>query len=254
MNSNFCRLRDFISQTAAPSMISKESAAIWCYLMESQRSLGIQGNFLEIGAFRGHATSVMALHADKSEAVFLIDTDIKENEIRSNISKLTQNSDLNLTFILGDSLSVQKTGLLQKHYASFRWIHVDGEHSYDAVMSDLDMAVQTMKPEGLIVVDDFFNIASACITDAVFTYLRLFPHKVCMPLCGFNKAYIASPRFFGKYRDLTGPPLIEFLETNDIQATLSENAHSTEIAYRSVLKQHGGMRCRGIGFMKETFT
>ena len=148
--------RQWESSTAhwsEPSMIGKESAAIWFWLNEQQRESGVAGNFLEVGTFRGHAASVMAAMAG---------------------------------------------------------------------------------PE-------------------VFTFLERHPHELCMFLCGFNKAYLARPKYLAQYRRSCGPSLITYLERCGLECTLCENAHSTELDYRSLVSRVGDVRYRGIGFMQRDF-
>jgi hypothetical protein len=149
---------------------------------------------------------------------------------------------------------VLHTGRLRDRFGTFRWVHVDGQHSHDAVMSDLYLATDAVSQNGVVVVDDFFNIGSACVTNAVFDFLGRERHRARMFLCGYNKAYLATPQFLGLYLGACGEELIEYLDAVSIPTTLAENAFSTELDYRSLLARTGDIRYRGIGFMKRDFT
>jgi predicted O-methyltransferase YrrM len=233
-----------------PSMIAKESAAIWFYLGQHQRSMGVEGGFLELGTFRGHAASVMAAMSRPGEGLVLVDIAVQEEATRRNVGRAGDAAQPRLRFVEGDTRQILAKDSLRDCYGECRWVHVDGEHSADGATNDLWLALRALHPDGLIVVDDFFNIASACITHAVFSFLDQHPHELRMFLCGFNKAYLARPKYVGQYRELCAGSLVEYLEKCGIEATLSENAHSTELDYRSVLPRRGGIRYRGVGFMR----
>lgn len=246
-------LRQGLTRVSQPCMISQESVALWCYLADVQRRHGIGGQFLEIGAFEGHAAAVMAKLATPAEKVTLLDIELREAAIAASRVHIAGPHAAPFELVAGDSRVIARRGQLRERYGTFRWIHVDGEHSYDAVMSDLELAADALSPGGLIVVDDFFNVASACVSHALFTFLDQNPHRARMFLCGFNKAYLAAPKHLGTYRDACDQALIAFLEGVGVEATLSENAFSTELDYRSVLARQRGVVHRGIGFMREAF-
>jgi hypothetical protein len=76
---------------------------------------------------------------------------------------------------------------------SYRWIHIDGEHTEVAVAHDLALASSLLGERGIITVDDFFSPVYPQITFAVIDYIRAHPKSLMMFLCGFDKGYLCHP-------------------------------------------------------------
>ena len=228
--------------------LNTQSAAIWDLLLKHQQTnLGISGNIGEIGVWYGFASGLSAVHLQADEELFLIDKYLRKQEVADNIAKTSGKKIEAINWIQADSISVRKKEKLKDYFDSFRWFHVDGEHSYDGVMSDLELALQCVHQGGIIVVDDFFNISSASITEAVFHFLDRYKHLVCMFCCGYNKAYLSSPKFLKHYRDAVYYNIIDILENLNVKVMLAQNGWSTEFDYISVVSRAQNYKLQKIG-------
>lgn len=69
----------------------------------------------------------------------------------------------------------------------FQLMHIDGEHTYQAVRFSLDHLDSTLMPGGWLVVDDFLHPGFPGISEAVHTHPR-FRHDLIPVAYGFNKA------------------------------------------------------------------
>jgi len=87
----------------------------------------------------------------------------------------------------------QKQFLDGKIMEKFLLVHIDGEHTFKAVVDFLDEAEKVLKENALIIVDDFFNAGYPGISEAVYTHKNY--KKTIFPIFyGFNKAvFIYKP-------------------------------------------------------------
>ncbi|MBT4651906.1 MAG: class I SAM-dependent methyltransferase [Candidatus Pacebacteria bacterium] len=86
---------------------------------------------------------------------------------------------------------------LRKQSPEFSIIHVDGEHSYNAVKDLLDNLPSILKPGGIIIIDDILNIGFPGIAEALFRHHNY--KKTLFPLVyAFNKGVFIykSAKFF----------------------------------------------------------
>ena len=181
-----------------PGWFWPESAAIWDCLLTFQKEAGIQGNFLEIGVFCGKSASLSTLHARDVETCLFVDLKIPK-EVRSTINQIKSE---NVIYSEMPSSEIARSGILITNARSFRWIHVDGEHSGPGVMTDLDIASELLSENGVIVIDDFFSAAYPQISAAVFQWLQTKPLRFQLFLVGYNKAYMcrmSAARFYTRF-------------------------------------------------------
>jgi hypothetical protein len=245
--------RDLIARSTAGGGLSSYSLGAWDVLLDAQAERGVKGNFLEIGVWTGIGLSAMGLRAAPDEDVVGIDLYIQRDPVRDNYEAVTGRPFGKLRFLEQSSIAVRKAGALQMEQGSFRWIHIDGEHSFDAVCSDLELAMDLMADDGIVVVDDFYNIGSAGITEAVYFMLGRHPHRLRMFLAGLNKAYIAAPRAFGYYRNYCLNHLPDRLARDfDAPITIARVGHSTEIDYLTFFERIGNYAAMEIGKLHET--
>lgn len=227
--------------------LSRGSATVWDLLFQYQKKEGILGNIAELGVFHGFTSRFDGLYLEEQEHLFLIDKFMQKEVVSKNLCKISGSLPKNLHWFSLDSMSVRKRDLLKDYVDSFRWFHIDGEHSYDAVVSDLELAVQCVSREGIIVVDDFFNIGSVGITEALFWFLSYNKHLVRMFCCGFNKAYLCSPMYLKYYRDLVYYNIVDMLESTGIDVMVIQNGWSTEIDYISIAPRFNNKKAQKIG-------
>lgn len=184
--------REFAS---LPGWFYQESVAIWDILLTFQAQSVLEGNLLEIGVWRGKSATLMALHAKPENTCVFVDPEIPE-PVRALIGKIKSD---HVIYAEMKSSGLFRTPLLAGYPRSFRWIHIDGEHSGPAVINDLDIARILLSEEGVIAIDDFFSPAFPQITGAVFKWLAAHPLEFELFLVGYNKGYLCRHREFARY-------------------------------------------------------
>lgn len=184
-----------ITELEAPSM------HLFAQLLDYQAQLQIAGDVLEIGVFRAGTAALIATKLQPPERLFLIDPTQDEARNRRTIETFAKVRPEQLVFHVQDSLAVNKwrEQILTPQVPLVRFAHIDGEHSYDAVYSDLELARRYLTGGGLLVLDDIFNMNSACCTHAMFDYLHAQPLVQCVAM-GFHKAYLCESRHVPAYR------------------------------------------------------
>jgi predicted O-methyltransferase YrrM len=234
-------VKEYQEKLGSITELCLESAAILEALLNFQARTQVQGDILEIGVFRAGTASLLAKFLAKSERLFLIDPfqDIQKNaETIVSFSGIDQDR---LLFVRADSQVVnkQREHKLAPLNPRFRMVHIDGEHSYDAVMSDLDLATRFLAPGGIVVLDDIFNINSACCTQALFDYLASSKRLQCIAL-GFNKAYLCESRYLGRYHRLFTELPEGLQSTHGAHIRLCFNSWSGERTYVSMSRCEPG--------------
>ncbi|PHV62800.1 class I SAM-dependent methyltransferase [Cyanobacterium aponinum] len=126
-------------------------------LLGLQLITGITGDILEIGVLQGATIAFLATSLAEKERAFLIDPYQNLNHIKDVIATFAQvNLEQMLCFPFDSKIMAKRHAhFLGNHYPSFRFIHIDGEHSYDAVYSDINLAYKYLGEGGLIVLDRY---------------------------------------------------------------------------------------------------
>ncbi len=220
------------TELGAITELTEPSLHIFVRLLEWQKQRNIAGDMLEAGVFRAGTASLLAAHLDQKERLFLIDPYQDANANRQTIERFAKVNSEQLVFHVVDSIAVNKwrERMLSPAVPLVRFAHIDGEHSYDAVYSDLDLARRYVTGGGLIVLDDIFNMNSACCTHAMFDYLRDQP-LVQLVAMGFRKAYLCESRHIASYRKFfVGLPEV-LAKTADVHVRLSFNSWAHERSY-----------------------
>jgi predicted O-methyltransferase YrrM len=169
-----------------------ESQAIWDCLLGWQESKKIAGNMMEIGVYHGKSALLMAHHASENETCLYVDPILNEQTCARLNSAHAGGPEKN-EFIKAISEPLDHPQFLAKWQKSFRWFHIDGEHTGMAVATDLKIADALLHRQGILSLDDFLSPAYPQITQAVFHYLAQNPTRLCLVLCGFNKGYLCRP-------------------------------------------------------------
>lgn len=165
-----------------------EAAATWDVLLDLQgtRLCGALG---EIGVYHGKSAALLALHLRENEQLYLVDTaDRPEIAFLRRLVRPEQ-----ITMLVGRSSHLPAMAPSIPHLRQFRWIHIDGEHTGEALVNDLRLASLALHDEGIICLDDFFSHMYPQLTAATFQFLATHPHELTLVLCGQNKGYLCRP-------------------------------------------------------------
>jgi predicted O-methyltransferase YrrM len=175
---------------------SAESAAIWDTLLGYQEANAICGNLLEIGVFQGKSAAMAALHSQPKETCVLVDP-MPLDEVHQRIDQIAPAA--KCQYLQELSQYLPRYPFVGEAARDFRWIHIDGEHSAQAVSSDLALAERLLSDRGILVLDDFFSPGYPQITQALFRFLEATPGRLTLVLCGYNKGYLCRPRAAREY-------------------------------------------------------
>jgi predicted O-methyltransferase YrrM len=179
-----------------PGWFSRESAAIWDTLLSYQEASKIGGNLLEIGVFQGKSAAMAALHSQPNETCLFVDP-MPLEEVRQRMEQIAP--DAKCQYLQESSQYLLRYPFVGQAARDFRWIHIDGEHSAQAVSNDLAVAEMLLSDRGMLVLDDFFSPCYPQITQALFRFLEATPGRLTLVLCGYNKGYLCRPRAAREY-------------------------------------------------------
>jgi predicted O-methyltransferase YrrM len=160
-------------------MSSRFAAGICGHLLKRQSSLGIKGPIVEIGTFEGRFLIAMAMALAPGERALGIDTfDWPDAGVIDRLkANLTQHSVADIIDVWqaksGDLTTPDMAKRLGGQKA--RFIHVDGDHSEDALAHDLNLAASLLHAEGLICLDDMLHPAYPFLVATVRDFLRAQP-------------------------------------------------------------------------------
>lgn len=161
-------------------MSSRFSAAICTHLIRRQSDLGIVGPLAEIGVYMGRFFIAMALGAAENEKAVAIDqftwpdAGVKY-QFLANCLKYGLSED-NLAVIKSDSRSLSVSDIQAAAGAPIRFWHVDGDHTRQSLANDLDLALRTLHPKGIICLDDMLHPHYPLLVVGLFEWLEKNPH------------------------------------------------------------------------------
>ena len=135
-----------------PGWFYPESAAIWDTLLSYQTASNIYGNLLEIGVFQGKSAAMAALHRQGEETCILVDP-LPLKGARQRIESVLPEA--KCEYIQEMSQHLPRHAFVRDAARDFRWIHIDGEHSAQAMQNDLAIAESLLSDRGILVIDDF---------------------------------------------------------------------------------------------------
>lgn len=204
-NSNIEKDNDFfIEQNLLDRMngwFSPASHAIFSIFLKYQIQNKIKGNLCEIGVWEGKSASIICKNAQELEKIFLVDPLLNKytESVMRNIDNICRTIPNNLVMCNIESDNLFSIGEMRKLFHSFRFIHIDGCHTGSNIYSDLVTAEKLLTNDGIVVVDDYFNISYTQITEALYKYLYINPYSFRIFCVGFNKAYLCRPNVYSKY-------------------------------------------------------
>lgn len=223
-----------------------ESAIIISAILEFQDESKVIGSMAEIGVFRGFGASLFASYLSGEEKIFLIDPFVEKYQFIDSIVECSGHAIENkLEHIKLDSTYLARNSQLFNHH-DLRFFHIDGEHSFDAVLSDLTLAARSISNSGVIVIDDFFNPACPAVTHAVFSYIDKHAIDLSIFLIGYNKAYLCRNRSLGFYRRFI-VDLPQILYNRSYSCQLTSGGFSFERTYSGICSKDTDKQYQIIG-------
>ncbi len=167
------------------------SMALFTLFIRRQTGLGVQGDFIEFGVFRGRSAAVIAQNAPRDSEIHLVEVaDYPE------VAKLTPLHD-RLRFHKARSEDLARE-CGPGEFANIQFSHHDASHYFTNVRTELEFMKHRMSPGGLIVLDDF-NFVYSQVIAAYFEmrYVRNFEYEVFLIAGG--KAYLCHKDLFEQW-------------------------------------------------------
>lgn len=164
-------------------------------LLEATRGLG--GDLAELGVLYGASAALVGAARQEGEVFTVVDLFGKESSDDSNAAEnessyagLTRAAfEANMMRVVGELPTIiedySSTIVEHAHLGSHRFVHVDASHLYDHVVGDVRAARALLKPDGIVVFDDFRAEhtpgVAAAVWQAVLTEglrpVAVSPHK-----------------------------------------------------------------------------
>jgi len=232
---------------------SVESAALWDSLLGLQTERGQAGHLLEIGVHHGKSAALIAMHADpRRESCVLVDRYLAEPHVRHALPLAGRTLDDSIQLMRVDSTRLAVEPLVVAGFAQFRWIHIDGEHTARAVMSDLALAHALLGEDGIVCVEDFFNWWYPQITEAVLRYCCDNSEHFQLFLCGYDKAYLARPRVKHDLLEHCADRVVEDMEERGVASMVTKTSWPAELNCFGIGGRHENRTHRGPDWDEDT--
>lgn len=199
-----------------------QSEAVWSFLLTQQNNSQISGNFLELGVYHGRSSHLAAQFLSNDEICILVDiNDI--SEVSRRMGKYRQDP----IIIQSPSHLINKSKTTAYHN-SCRLIHIDGDHSGHAVITDLNISLDYIGQRGIICIDDYYSARYPQITAATYKWMDLHP-DYRMIMCGFNKAYLVHVRDYDLYDSLIRQYLQSYMDSCGEEVSLSKTTYAHDM-------------------------
>ncbi|SDS27168.1 class I SAM-dependent methyltransferase [Opitutus sp. GAS368] len=193
--------------------LADTSIAVWDSLLEYQKTRYITGHLGEIGVYKGKSATILAHHQCSGEELWLVDFSNFIDEAKINLASITPNE---IRYIKQKSVELFRSPDLATHRRTFRWFHIDGEHTGQAVATDLAIAHELLADDGIICIDDFLNPAYPQISAATFAFLQAHRFELTLFACGYNKGYMVRPTYARHYLQMIRDTLAKELRARGL--------------------------------------
>lgn len=155
-------------------------------------------NALEIGTWHGRSAVIFSSYINDRKGFFWgIEPEPQRAQItEDNCKKVCPNGTIKIERKLSNDSEILKNKL--------PWVdivHIDGEHTYNAVYHDLDIVKPSLFRDAIIILDDFYFDLYPQITQAAYKWLDNNPDYVLLAV-GACKGIICNKMCYKKYADI----------------------------------------------------
>ncbi len=207
--------------------LTRTDYEIMTSLMDAQDASNLKGSAAEIGVHHGKSFVVLASRNEVSYAIDIFDMQ-EYNTDKSGSGDLEAfRSNLRRFGIRDNRVIIDKrmsgdvfADDILNHVGPVRIFHIDGGHHLDAIQHDVQLAIESSAPHGVIVIDDMFRPAWPEVSQGVFTSAPLKDGDFVLFAVGFNKGYWCRREFVGQFR--------QALKENAFLSALVSSEYQTE--------------------------
>jgi hypothetical protein len=235
--------------TTLPGWFFRRSSAIWDCLLSYQDGAKIGGHFLEVGVWRGKSALLSAMHAKRGELCLFVDPAL---HCRTEAA-LQAATEARCVFMREASVALHRSALMSSHARTFRWIHIDGEHSGTTVYDDMTIGCRLLGEQGVLILDDFFSPIWPQITKAAFEFCMRHGNELALFLCGDNKGYFCRPRHMALYMNyIGGKMLLDMKARGDGDITICKTTVADDMNCFGIVSRFKGRDYVGPDWDKNT--
>lgn len=162
--------------TKVQGFISPRAARAISAILTHQQDRKLVGSLAEIGAFCGKTMVGMALAGNPGERVIGIDIfpdDMAQRLFNTLKMALPVETGAKVQLVKIDSTTLEPIDWMKLLAQPARFVHIDGDHTYNAVLSDLQLAGSYLAAEAVVVIDDFLHDWYPDVTEGVLNGLRV---------------------------------------------------------------------------------
>ena len=153
------------------------------------------GDHLELGVKNGGSAFLHMLLMRPEEEICLVDR--QRTMIFDRSFRMLEESVQRRVHYVRALTTAPETDALRER--SFRWIHIDAGHGRAQVLADLERYEPTLRGDGLLVMDDFFQGRLPEVTEAIYQFLHERQPNLRPTLVAFNKAYFCRSELYDAY-------------------------------------------------------
>lgn len=210
-----------------------DQAALMESLLNFQKYNNISGDIFEFGIFHG-------------KSLALLDNFINDNENLIGVDFLTDKNELdnlglkNFKYIKDYNFNLINNEYFTSEYRKCRFIHIDSGHSAQEVFNNLEYAHNLCMTNGIVCIDDLFTYKHPQVTEAIFHYLFLYPHRFKIVICAFDKCILVRPDFFTKLYTYATSDLCNDINNLGIKCALCKSSSLGDSTIISFLRNKQG--------------
>jgi hypothetical protein len=206
------RLRAYLQQGIhqVEGWLDPFSAEVIAAIAAEQRERGLHGGLAEIGVHHGKLFLVLELSREEKERSLAVDLFHLQSmnvdksgrgslpRLQSNLEQFGFGSEGVFT-LARSSLEVQPKDIIER-VGQVRLFSIDGSHTEEATINDLQLAEATLTADGVAIIDDYFNAQFPAVSVGTVRFLlnnrdRLAPFLICP-----NKLLLARPHAASPYQ------------------------------------------------------
>ncbi|WP_192814099.1 class I SAM-dependent methyltransferase [Rhodovulum sp. PH10] len=166
--------------SAVPGFLTSVSAQFISTLLTYQIDKEIKGSISEIGTFMGKTFVGLVKASRRDEIVLGLDVfpEYVELGFKKTMSQLPKTEVENVVAVKKSSRDVSTLEWISRLKTPARFIHIDGEHSYDAIANDLRLASSFLSKRSIVVIDDFLHDWYPDLTEGIIDSFKILRNIV----------------------------------------------------------------------------